>query len=292
MGLFFGGHDPSSDNLTDGSPRGPDDFQYGGKGQDQAVTGHDDWGDITSGVAGTSSAEQEAARYGNMGIAAMGRGAPTTDYTQGDAAAAQGLGARSGQGDALGMIRQRAMGGGASAATLGMNQGNDQAAQGQLAMMAGARPGSAVAGQQAAGQGSMSQVANIGQAGQMRSGEISGAQQGMLGGYADMRGGDINAMKMQDARSQHMANMIMGQRGLNQQAGLNYEGMRMGAQQAQLGANEYARQSMQRHIDAQRAMDQAAAQHSAGNAQQLISGASSAASGGMTAASRGGEGGT
>ncbi len=264
--MFFTGHQ-GNDDLT-GAPTGvsaltgndPNRFQLGGKGRDQdpnAAPGYD------PGIAGTGSADQIADRFGNMGAEAAGRAAPVTNYAMGNQSAAQALDARAGQGGALFMINNRAQGGGPSAAALGMAQGNDQAVQSQLAGMAGAGAGGrgamgvsqALAMQRGVGAGSQAMGQNIANAGQARSAEINGAQGALFGGFQNMRGQDIQGAQMQDARTQHIGNLIMAQRGLNQNAQLNWEGMRGDARNAQLQANIYARMQAQRARTGQNNID-------------------------------------
>ncbi len=260
----FGPH--TDDGFSGAGNQQADDSvgQWGGHGRRQGVIGtvndapsenfeggtHEVWGDV-----GPNGAEEDTARYRNMADAAGARQGPATDYAAGNAMAAQGDASRAGQMGALGLMRQQATGAAPSAAGMGMAQANDQTAQGQLAAMAGARPGSTMAGQQAAGQGSAQMSGNVGHFGAARAGEISGAQQGLFGGYHDMRGSDLGAMRMQDARSQHMANVVMQQRGLNQSQRMGFEGMGLGVENAQMDAhaqqeaNAQRRRTQQGNID-------------------------------------------
>ncbi len=281
---MFSGHDSSNNDVGSDPAQDPNGFQFGGKGQDWGVIGHtpgfhhegglQDAGydipdsDEMGNVAGTGSAASEANRYQTLADSAMRRTGPTTDYTAGNAAANQARDSRAGQTAVLSMIQNRAAGGGPSAAALGMNTANDQVAQSQLAGIAGMRPGGN-ATQQAVGSGSGAYGNILANAGAARSAEISGAQGSQFGGFHAMQGGDITEQKMQDARTQHMANMIMGQRQLNQAAGLNFSNMNLDTQNAQMNANIYARMAAQRHRTAQGNMDMA----SAGNASKTASGA-------------------
>ncbi len=276
---MFSGHTSDAYGLS-GNYGDPDALQFGGKGEAQGVIGQDDWGDLQGNVAGTGSASNEAGRYQGMADSALARTGPTTDYTAGNAAANQARDSRAGQTAVLSMIGNRASGGGPSAATIGMNTANDQVAQSQLAGIAGMRPGSG-ATQQAVGNGSAAYGHNLANAGAARSGEISGAQGSQFSGFHDMRGSDINAEKMQDARTQHMANMIMGQRQLNQNTGLNYSNMGIDTQNAQMNANIYARMAAQRHRTQQGNLDVA----SAGNASKTTGGVIGMFTGGGSAAS-------
>lgn len=264
--MWFSGASGNGDLF--GPAQDPNAFQFGGKGND--INDNIAEGDAGHIVQGTDSATQMQNRYQGLADTALGRAAPTTDYSAGNAAASQGLNARAGQGNALAMIQNRAVGGGPSAATLGMNQGVNQSAESQIGAMAGARPGaSGFAGQQAAGAAS----GNIGQiisgAGAARSAEIGGAQNSMFGGYQDMRGSDINGMKLQDARTQHDANAALQQRTLNQNAQLNYEGMGLDTANAQLGANIYNRQAQQAHRTTQGNLDVSSAQNASNNGQAV-----------------------
>ncbi len=268
----FGGH--TDDGLTGiGNMQPGDDVgQWGGHGPRKQATGtigdhlpgdkdpRDLWsgtgGAVLSDVPGTSGADEDVARYRNLADAAGSRQGPDTDYSAGNAQFNNGFASRQGQVGALGLMRQQATGAAPSASSLSMFQGNDQVAQGQLALMAGARPGSAVAGQQAAGQGSMQMAGNIGHFGAARAGEISGAQSGLFGGYQDVRSGDLGAMRMSDARSQHLANTIMAQRGLNQQQRMGFEGLGFGVQNAQMDAHAAAQAAAQRRRTQQGNLDQ------------------------------------
>ncbi len=240
-------------------------------------------------IPGTGSAGDENMRYRQGAHDARGRMGPDTDYTQGDVAANSAIDSRIGQAGALAMIQQRAAGGGPSAAGLMMGQGNDQIAQQQIAAMAGAGTGvkggagfsRGLALQNAATSGAGMYGNNVMNAGQARVGEISGAQGSMFGGYGQMRDTDLGQMRMQDARSQHMANMIMGQRGLNQQTGLNYEGMGQDVRNAQLNANIYNRMQYQRHKDAQNQMDLASKNNSSAAEEAGANGVTGIISGGM-----------
>ncbi len=297
MGLgAFTGHNSGNDDLggpgTSTPQVDPNAFQFGGRGPDQGVIGHGEGtadglvapGDILGNIAGTGSAPDEANRYRNLATGAGARSGPVTNYAGGDRYAARGLDSRAGQAGALSMIRQQATGAAPSAANLSMFRANDQSSQGALAAMAGARPGQAVAGQQAVGGSSMQQAANIGRAGNARAAEISGAQGALLGGYHNMREGDLGAMRAQDARTQHLANVVMGQRGLNQNAQMGFEGMGMDVRNAQLDANIYARMQAQRHRQQQANLDLASAGNASKTADMAASGISSAFSGGLGAA--------
>ncbi len=291
MTILFGPHHNDGYSGGENQQVEGDQGQWGGHGRRQGVIGqvqdaasenfegdtHDVYGDV-----GPSGAEEDVARYRNLADAAGSRQGPQSDYSAGNFQAAQGVASRQGQAGALALMRQQATGQAPSAASMSMFQGNDQSTQGQLAAMAGARPGSAVAGQQAAGLASMQQTQNIGHAGAARANEISGAQGGLFGGYQDMRNSDLGAMRMQDARSQHMANVIMQQRGMNQQQRMGLEGMGLGVENAQMDAYAEAQAEAQRRRTQQGNLNQQSAQN-ADNMQDFIVGSTSkAASGGLS----------
>ncbi len=294
MGMgWYEGHNSGNDDLT-GPVQTTVPFQFGGRGPDQGVIGHTAAtadgliaeGDVIGNMAGTGSAADETNRYRTLAGTADSRQAPTTNYTPGDAYAAQGLQSRAGQAGALAMIHDQATGNGPSAANLSMARNNSQATGGALAAMAGAHPGSAVAGQQAAGNASVQQASNIGQAGHMRSGEISGAQGALMSGFHDMRNGDLGAMRAQDARSQHMANVVLQQRGMNQNQRLGFENMGMDVRNAQLNAGIYARMAAQRRRTQQGNLDVQSQANASKVADQTAAATSSAVSGGMTGAAQ------
>ncbi len=293
MGLgWYEGHNSGNDDLfgpaqTDAERN---KFQFGGRAPDQGVIGYTGpspdgligGGDVIGDVSGTGSAAEETARYRTLAGAAASRQTPDTNYAPGNVYAQQGLQSRAGQAGALAMMRQQATGAAPSAANLSMMRNNDASTGSALAAMAGARPG-AVAGQQAAGNASVQQSHNIGQSNNARAAEISGAQEGLLGGFNNMRQGDISGMQAQDARSQHMANLVMQQRGMNMNQQLGFESMGMDARNAQLNAGIYARMAAQRRRTHQGNLDvqsQANASKVADQAASAISSMAAAGAGG------------
>ncbi len=289
LGWFEGSSGNSTNNDLYGPAQSDADrnrFQFGGRAPDQGVIGHNQAsadgligeGDIVGDMANTGSAADEANRYRTLAGAAASRQTPDTNYAPGNVYAQQGLQSREGQAGALAMMRQQATGAAPSAANLSMNRNNDAVTGNALAAMAGSRPG-AVAGQQAAGNLSVQQAHNIGQSGNARAGEISGAQAGLLGGFQDMRQGDISGMQAQDARSQHMANLVLQQRGMDQAQQLGFEGMGMDVRNAQMNAGVYARMAAQRRRTHQGNLDVTSQGNANNTANAAVSGVTSGLSG-------------
>jgi hypothetical protein len=161
----------------------------------------------------------ESARYGNMGDESRGMGMQSRDA----------------QMQAMGLMRDAAMGNAPSRAELMMQQGAAQNAATQMQMAAGARGPAALAmaQQQAAANTSMGNAQNTASAGMMRADEMERAR-GALGGMTgQMRGMDYQ-QRQQDLdyqagasqRAQANAQLGLGYRQMGQAGALGYDSMR------------------------------------------------------------------
>lgn len=207
------------------------------------------------------NADKDSAQFQNNAYNARVAAAPGTDYSGGDRYVAQGLIARGGQNDALGMLRSQANGTGPSAATMQGQMGTNQGIASQIGAVAGVHPGSASAAQGIYGQGQGALTNNIAQANAAKSAEMAQGQNSMFGGYQQQRGQDLSAMGQQDARSQYLTNLQMQQQGLNQNGSLAWEGMNQGARGMQLSAAEQQAALNQAHWIQQMKLDENATQN-------------------------------
>ncbi len=300
MGFGFSGSDAGGNNDlfdTKGLPGQPDavrndTFQWGGVGHDRT---NDDGTPVMnpdgSFVYGPTGAQQDVTRYQNMGAAAGSTAAPTINKAQTNSDAGQaydsrnlGMQSRENQNQALNMMRDAAQGNAPSAAALQMKAGTDAAMRSQLALAAGARGASALAGAQynAAGNNAALNQQNTQQTGILRAQEMAqargafGQQAGdMRNQDAQQRSQDLQARGMSAQEAQAQAQLEMQQRGLNQQGQMGYEGMAMGVNQAQLNANVGMQSQNQQQWATQAGLDQNSTKMANGNAWGAVSGVGS-----------------
>ncbi len=95
--------------------------------------------------------------------------------------------------------------------------------------------------------------------------------------------GDLAAQRMQDDRSQHMANLILQQRGMNQGNRMAYEGMGFDVEKAQMEANAAAEAAAQAHRTQQGNLDMASRRNQDNTVDAVVGGGASAVSAGAGA---------
>lgn len=186
------------------------------------------WGgvgpDVKDGYAvpGSSGFDKDVRRHREMGADAYGRTAPTIDRTQADQA--RGWGA-----EAIGMMRQRALGQGPSAAEIaGRRMIDDQNAMtmGQAASARGGPGAQALAMRSAQFASAQNQQAGLRQMAELRAREMAEAQRDLYGASSGMRGQDIGLAVSQ-------AEQEGRQRALNAQERQAYERMAFDVRKAE-----------------------------------------------------------
>ncbi len=201
-------------------------FQYGGR-------------------PGAAAADMD--RYRNMGRAWSGLQSPGNDYGQANGYAGMGDQARGSQQDALGMMRDAAMGNAPSVAQLQQQRGMQDAMSSQLALAAGARgaSGLAQAGYNAAGNVAALQRGGAMDASMLRANEMANARgaYGQMG--TAMRGQDLGFYGQASNNAQSNGQLGLGYRQLGLQGQLGFEnlgqgvaGSQMNGQMGLYGAND------------------------------------------------------
>lgn len=210
----------------------------------------DEYGNMLTNVNGGNISGGAAANYGG-GQAAYNNEVNRQQGNANDyrsmAAGSYGLSgqARGQQQDALGMMRQAALGNAPSVAAIQQKQGMESALRGQQAMAAGARGSAGLAGAQynaAMNAGALQQSA-VGQASQLRAGEMAQAR--------DAYGNMTNSIRGQD----------IGQAGQQGQLGLGYENVLQNTQLGQMHGQQAAASLAEKSWEAQMAADEASARN-------------------------------
>lgn len=171
------------------------------------------------------AAEEDIARYRQMGQERNDRAPILADYAQSDQS-------RGEQGSALGLYRDAAMGRGPSAAQAQFQHGLDQSLAAGQSIANSARGGAlglAQARLAAAQQGGAMLAGATSQAAALRAHEMQAAMSGYGGLASQMRGQDLNAAQFQ-------ADLGLRNRGMNDQTQLAYEQMGQGVAGADLQA--------------------------------------------------------
>lgn len=177
-------------------------------------------------------------RMKNLGATWGTLATPAMDYSNGDQYANLANQARGSQTDALGMMRQAALGNAPSAAAIQAKQGADAAVASQLGLAAGARGAGAMASaqQQAAGNIGGMQVQAANNAAILRAQEMANARGAYMGGSTGMRGQDFDAQRMQDQRTQYGGTLGLNYKQLALQGQMGYEQMANGIASGQMGS--------------------------------------------------------
>lgn len=142
---------------------------------------------------------------------------------------------------ALGALQDAAEGKAPSAAEIQMHSGLDAATQAQYALAHSATGnGSAMsaAQRQALLNASQIQQAGVGQAAALRAGEMATARGQWAQAALQQRTADLQRLGMSMDEAQKQAQLALGQRGLNAQTALGYEGLGQNATLAQLQADQ------------------------------------------------------
>ncbi len=244
-----GGGAPAGGGDLRDNQRVSNDFQLGGYGAGSMPMGpngapYNPYTDPTASnvrdVYHGSGADEMTARYQGLGSQWANQQAPGTDYGAGNRYMGMSDQARGSQADALGMMRDAAMGNAPSVAQMQQQRGMQDAMSSQLALQAGARgaSGLAQAGYNAAGNVAALQRGGAMDNSMLRASEMANARgaYGQMG--TAMRGQDYQGAGMMDQRTQYGANLAMQQRQLGLQGQLGFEGMGYNAQAAQLAANQ------------------------------------------------------
>lgn len=185
-----------------------------------------------------NGARADVSRYQGMAQAAAGRTGPQINYGVADTFAGLGGQMRGEQDTAIGLARDRANGVNSQSQALGQQMiGQGAAAQQSVAMSRRGGPlsvASARAGQ-ASGEAAFRQGANTRLAAVLAREQAEGRKQ-YMGATLGQRQGDLTAQGLNQQQGIAQGQMDRGQRELNAQAELGYEGMGADTNQAQAKA--------------------------------------------------------
>jgi hypothetical protein len=176
---------------------------------------------------GLSGRAADVSRFRGLGAAAAGRAAYQTDYSQANQDAALGASARQGQSNAMALSRDVAMGGNTASQNLARTM-LQQGAQAQQAVALSARGGSlaqaAALRHQQNGQAAYMQQGNN-QMRALQADEMAAGRSQYAAAAAAQRAQDATAQGLHQQQAIGQMGNELGQRDLNQQGQMGYEGM-------------------------------------------------------------------
>lgn len=189
--------------------------------------------------ASQSGRGQDVSRFRGVADAAEGRAAPKMDYSKGNVDRGMGQATRGQQGVATALLGNAAHGGAPSGAVIRGQGATDNSFEAQLGAQAGAKGGptnqaAATQGGAVAAQGAQLGVAS--HLGAARSGELTSARGAYSAGANMERGGDYQQQALDQQRQRAGLANEMGQRELNQNRELGYEGLAYNVNEGSLNA--------------------------------------------------------
>ncbi len=180
--------------------------------------------------------QEDVDRYRGMADAAANREAYQNQYGAANVLSQAGAQARAGQGDAMGLYRNAALGQNSQAQALGqqmLTQGMQAQQAGALSARGGSLAQMAALRAQQGGQGAFMQRGNTALQAQLAN-EMAAGRAGYMGAATAQRAGDYESQGLNQQQAIAQMQNELQQRQRNQAAQLGYEGMAQGVNKAAL----------------------------------------------------------